>query len=767
MANGKVSTGISSNMEASSKIGKASTTSTIASFDAMGSIVPFCMATLSPAAIPAAATASGCGSGNNPAGGNACGYYSVTQANQLFEDFISPLFKLKGSNFFELVSSEEHQLKLKEAIACVISGQSSSKKARNIEMTTLADSNSGLPIRRHCDWTIVKGQEDEQLLLFGDPVTEHDAEQRAKDADLVDFFQKAPIALHWLSGEGIVLWANQRELDVLGYTAKEYIGQPIMNFCPDEEDIVLEIFKQLGSGNAIRDVPVRFRTKGGKIVNLLIDSNVKYDDAGKFEHTRCFIRDDTPRKIREAQAQLLLDETKRSLRMLDNFMSRSMHHMRTPLHVLQTSMDIVSNDLANISKSIQQGNADTATSLVNESQKILNQAGNHVLQAVDMIDDITDLARLDQGQELKIRHEPIDLKKFGRGVFAGITVPPNVEVSLEFTSGGPPRIFSDKINLKKVIRHLLEHLLSEAQGHKERNVSLIIGHTADRVNFTVIDSGVRFLSPVSDVQSRPAKKSTIERSLPLIFQRYHQELLPENIIDLDTAGNLRQKIETGINNHRINSIGIGLPLSHHLVRALGGDLRYSARAAATTFWFSLPLMDKKLEPERIIVETAKVTEPSNKRARFMKVKEASLRKIIPEHIASCGLKALDTISVLVVEDVPMCAKLMCNLLRHLDCSPTWAENGQVALDLLKEDLDQPIFDLILMDLRMPVMDGLVATKLIKDDLKLKIPIVALTGDTATDFQEECQKVGFDEFCRKPLRRQELIKLIEKHTNIAG
>jgi PAS domain S-box-containing protein len=134
---------------------------------------------------------------------------------------------------------------------------------------------------------------------------------RARDAELIDFFQNAPIAMHWLNGDGTVLWANQTELNVLGYTAEEYIGQPIMNFCPDEKELVLEIFKQLGSGNAIADVPVRFRTKDGKIVHLLIDSNVAYNKDGSFGHTRCFIRDDTARKIRDARVQLLLDENER------------------------------------------------------------------------------------------------------------------------------------------------------------------------------------------------------------------------------------------------------------------------------------------------------------------------------------------------------------------------------------------------------------------------------------------------------------------------
>ena len=73
----------------------------------------------------------------------------------------------------------------------------------------------------------------------------------------------------------------------------------------------MEIFKQLGSGNAISDVPVRFRTKDGKLVHLLIDSNVAYNKDGSFGHTRCFIRDDTARKIRDARSKLLLEETER------------------------------------------------------------------------------------------------------------------------------------------------------------------------------------------------------------------------------------------------------------------------------------------------------------------------------------------------------------------------------------------------------------------------------------------------------------------------
>ena len=322
----------------------------------------------------------------------------VVQVNMMFEEVVGQMFKISGMEFSMLATEGElHRVKLEQAIKDVIDGKTERSKVRNIEMLTLG--GMGLPIRRHFDWSVGAASRG-KLLLFGDPCSDEDVKQRAKDSELVDFFQNAPIALHWLSGEGIVLWANQRELDVLGYTAEEYIGQPIMNFCPDEEELVLEIFKQLGSGNTIKDVPVRFQAKDGHIVDLLIDSNVKYDEYGNFEHTRCFIRDDTKRKITEARAKLLLEETKRSLVMLDNFMSRSLHHMRTPLHVLQSTIDVVSSSLSKINPL----DAKDTKRIVEASGNLLHQASIHIDNAVVLIDDISDLARLDQGGSFKINN---------------------------------------------------------------------------------------------------------------------------------------------------------------------------------------------------------------------------------------------------------------------------------------------------------------------------------------------------------------------------
>ena len=229
--------------------------------------------------------------------------------NKLFTSLMGQLFKYSQYAFAKAAATDVASRKLQEAFNAVCTGESPRVRLRNIEMLTLAG-ESGLPIKAHFDWFIGPGERTGEVLLLGDPCSDDILAQREKDAELIDFFQNAPIALHWLSGTGHVMWANQTELDVLGYTAEEYIGQPIMKFCPDEEELVLEMFKTLGSGNVIKDVPVRFRTKSGKVVPLLIDSNVAYkvDEKGErtFNHTRCFIRDDTGRRVREARVEALL-----------------------------------------------------------------------------------------------------------------------------------------------------------------------------------------------------------------------------------------------------------------------------------------------------------------------------------------------------------------------------------------------------------------------------------------------------------------------------
>ena len=100
--------------------------------------------------------------------------------------------------------------------------------------------------------------------------------------------------------------------------------------------------------------------------------------------------------------------------------------------------------------------------------------------------------------------------------------------------------------------------------------------------------------------------------------------------------------------------------------------------------------------------------------------------------------------------------------KKMKCSTQRAENGRIAVDLLKTSLPGT-FDLVLMDLRMPVMDGMVATKLIRNELQMKdLPIIALTGEMSADIRSECEAIGFNGFFQKPLKKDQLQDLVETY-----
>jgi CheY-like chemotaxis protein len=133
-----------------------------------------------------------------------------------------------------------------------------------------------------------------------------------------------------------------------------------------------------------------------------------------------------------------------------------------------------------------------------------------------------------------------------------------------------------------------------------------------------------------------------------------------------------------------------------------------------------------------------------------------------QSIASSGLQAMNPPSILVVEDTAMCAKLLCTTLTKVQSSTTWVQNGQEAVDLLRASAPD-MYNLIVMDLRMPVMDGLTATAIIKKELKINTPVIALTGDTSQDVKSQCEAIGFSEFCGKPMTRAQLLNIVEKYT----
>jgi PAS domain S-box-containing protein len=135
---------------------------------------------------------------------------------------------------------------------------------------------------------------------------EADEQLRRSERELADFFDNATVGLHWVGPDGIIMRANQAELDMLGYRLEEYVGRPIAEFHADRP-VIDDILQRLTCGEKLREYPARLRCKDGSIRDVLINSSVLFEN-GKFIHTRCFTHDITERKQAETTQQTLLNE---------------------------------------------------------------------------------------------------------------------------------------------------------------------------------------------------------------------------------------------------------------------------------------------------------------------------------------------------------------------------------------------------------------------------------------------------------------------------
>jgi PAS domain S-box-containing protein len=138
----------------------------------------------------------------------------------------------------------------------------------------------------------------QMTLLVIQDITERKQREEARrraEKELRDFVENATVGMHWVGSDGIVLWVNQAELDLLGYTREEYVGHKIAEFHADHSAIS-DMLARLIRGEALKEYEARLRSKDGSIRHVLIDSSGLFED-GKFVHTRCFTRDITKQKL--------------------------------------------------------------------------------------------------------------------------------------------------------------------------------------------------------------------------------------------------------------------------------------------------------------------------------------------------------------------------------------------------------------------------------------------------------------------------------------
>ena len=129
---------------------------------------------------------------------------------------------------------------------------------------------------------------------------------------------------------------------------------------------------------------------------------------------------------------------------------------------------------------------------------------------------------------------------------------------------------------------------------------------------------------------------------------------------------------------------------------------------------------------------------------YKKSKQAQVASEIIEKKYS--MKDLIKLNILLVEDNNLNIKLISSLFSEYSLKVQVAENGSVGIEKLKENK----FDIILMDMEMPVMNGYDATTFIRKDLKNDIPIIAMTAHAMAGERERCLSLGMNDYISKPI-----------------
>ena len=164
-------------------------------------------------------------------------------------------------------------------------------------------------------------------------------------------------------------------------------------------------------------------------------------------------------------------------------------------------------------------------------------------------------------------------------------------------------------------------------------------------------------------------------------------------------------------------------------------------------------LTKPLDSALLLSELLRLTLP----VRQTLVQTQAVKENISESTSQPDSSQTVAPLILVVEDSSTNQKIACKMLSTLGYRSIVAEDGQQALDKLQAQRAE--ISLILMDCRMPVMDGLQATQAIRaqgDD----IPIVALTANNTEEDREACMQVGMDEFLSKPINKKALESVLQ-------
>lgn len=542
-----------------------------------------------------------------------------------------------------------------------------------------------------------------------------------------------------ISPEGVIQSVNSAYCELFGYRSENVVGKSLTDF--DESEAPLCMFSAFAHAlehGAVHGIESNCRTAHGDIVPMLYSLAVMKDEEGYPQAVICAAQNISNLKnIQDAlqQKQAELEEVNRNLEGIVASRTaelaigneglraevaerqRKTEELRTARDLAESASRAKSEFLANMShemrtplNSIIGGTEYLDAAPLSDDQQhclaMIRHAGDSLLV---LINDLIDLSRIEAGQ-LEIINRPFDLKHaLERGIqmVEQAAVQKHLTISLSNATVLPRFVKGDQIRLQQILVNLITNAVKFTEDTGSITVTTSTGSDENDlipVTFEIRDTGIG-IDP---------------NKLDMIFDSFSQA-------------------DTSI-TRRFGGSGLGLAISRKLVEAMGGTIQVqSTPGKGSTFSFTIPFQSTSAVPRSASPSTSQETGAS----------------LFAAHADQSG----EIQRILLVDDSLENRQLMRLLLHTLPLELHEAGNGQEAFDLFAENS----YDLIFMDIQMPVMDGFTATRMIRHHEEStgrgRTIIVALTAHAYESDIQKCLDAGCDDHIAKPFKKRTLLECL--------